>query len=66
MPENEASVCRFELPLKGLNSGLPVLRIFNFHRDNKDSPKGEGARRQLHSLDDEVRNAALWVNLWSD
>ena len=53
-----------ELPLKGLNSGLPVLRIFNFH--NKDSSKGEGARRQLHYLDDEVRNAALWVNLWSD
>ncbi len=29
-----------ELSLKGLNPGLPVLRVFYFH--NKDSSKGEG------------------------
>ena len=27
-----------ELPLKGLNSGLPVLGVFDFH--NKDGSKG--------------------------
>ena len=47
-----------ELRLKGSNSGLPLVRIFCFH--NKDSSKGEGARRQLRYLD-KVRNVAFWT-----
>ena len=57
-----------ELPFEGLNAVLPVLGIFYLH--NKDSSKGEGWRRQLHHLDDEVRNVGFWViwkaTLWID
>ena len=41
-----------ELPLKGLNTRLPVLGLWNFfYFDNKDSSKGERGRRQFHYLD---------------
>ena len=69
-----SSVCKcrssllIELLLKGWNSGLPVLRVFDFH--NKDSSKGKGGHRQPPDLDDEVRNVAFWViwkaMSWSD
>ena len=57
-----------DLRFKGFNSGLPVLRVSYFH--NKGSSKGVGWHRQLHHLNDQVRNVALWVvwkaSLWGD
>ena len=41
-----------ELPLRGLNSGLPALRIFYSTRTVR---KVKGVQRQFHYLDDEIR-----------
>ena len=59
MSENKASVCWLSCRLKGLNSGRPVLRIFIFN-SQQGKLKGE-VRKQLHYLDDEVRNVTFWV-----
>jgi hypothetical protein len=51
-----------DLVLKALNSGLPVLGVLYF--DNEDGSKGEGGRRQLHYLDEEVRDGEVGVFQW--